>query len=135
IDLRGLAREGERFLSDTDPLLGELLAWHLPRLAGVEPGEAGTADGARLEGAAPWLEYFPDSRLLSRVQGALRGSGLDLEAEGRLRVVSVPRLPSGEGAVCCVVRVPDEVLLTVSDAPGRAGQASLLRGLGIALHR
>jgi hypothetical protein len=135
IDLRGLAREAERFLSDTDPAYRELLAWHLPRLAGVESDAAEASDAAALEGAAPYLEHFPDARILQRVLTALTDAGLDPLAAGHLRTATRPYLPSGEGAVCCALRVPEEVHLTVSDQPGRAVHASLLRGLGYALQR
>lgn len=135
IDLRGLAREAERFLADTDPVYRELLSWHLPRLAGTEPATAVASDAAALEGAAPYLEHFADARILPRVLASLADAGLDPLAEGRLRTATRPYLPSGEGAVCCAPRVPGEIHLTVSEHAGRAIHASILHGLGYALHR
>ncbi len=135
IDLRGLARDAGRFLADTEALHRELLAWYLPRLAGAEPREAGAADAARIEAGGPFLERLPAARVLARLRGALEASGLDLEAGGRLRAATRTALPSGAGAVCCALRVPEEVVLTVSAATGRPAHASLLYQLGFALQR
>lgn len=135
VDLRGLAREAERFLTDTDPLCRDLVTWYLPRLTGVEAVEATEADGVRLAEAEPYSEYFADPRMLARVQAALLEAGLDPGAGGRLRTTTRSDLPGGSGAVCCALRIPDEVVLTVAQQPGRPSQASILFGLGYALHR
>lgn len=134
VDLRGLARDGARFLEETDAVYRELLAWHLPRLADVAPGEATAADGLRLEAAHPFDAWFPGGERLQAVGEALAACGLDARAQGRIQVVSRGTLPDGRGGVCHPLRVPDEVLLLESREPGRAVERSRLLALGEALH-
>ena len=53
IDLRATLRDGERFLEESSDLYFDLLAWYLPRTAGVALGEATAAEFAHLVAPPP----------------------------------------------------------------------------------
>lgn len=134
IDVRGLAREADRFVADTDAVYRELLDWHLPRLAGVEAADAREVDGLRLERAAAYDSVFAGRNLAAGIMGALADSGVDPAAGGRLRLRTRAERPLGPGAAAYALRVPQEVVLVVSPHAGRPVHAAVLSALGQALH-
>lgn len=133
IDLRGLARDGDRFLSETEAQYRELLDWHLERGAGVKPGGATEADLLRLERGPGFDPAFAASQVWG-LQTLLGETGIDVLAGDRIRLRSHRELPDGSPAVCQPLRVPDEIACDVAPAPGPAAHAGFLRSLGRALH-
>lgn len=134
VDLLAIARDGERFLNDTQALYFELLEWHLPRVAGVELGRATAADATRLEAAVEYDSHLPGGDANRRVIGAVAESGLDPVAEGRLQIEWETYLGGHASAVCRAFRVPDSVWLAVAPRSGRPALSSFLSAYGQALH-
>lgn len=134
IDLHAVVRDGERFLADTRDAYLELLQWHLPRFVGVEVGAATSADGRRLEAAIEYDPLLAGGDRNRAVLEAIRETGLDPVAEGRIRVEWEAYLGVTAGAVCRPRRVPDDVLLAVSTRSGRPAVATFLHAYGLALH-
>jgi hypothetical protein len=131
IDIVTTAREAAGFLEDTDGLYRDLLSWHLPRLAGVAPGEARWVDAAPLFRAAPFDRYFASEPILPAMQTMLREMELDAFAAGR---VSLETAPAAEGpASCHALDVPGDVRLVAREVRSRPGWEALLRQLGAAL--
>ena len=134
IDIRALSRAAARFVGDTDGEYRDLLAWHLPRLAGVELADA-TAFDLRAFLPSPGLRRELAARPpLATFSPIFEKSGLDPAAGGRVQVEEHPELTSGARAACCPLSVPDRVaLLEVRSSEPRA-HAAILRALGSALH-
>jgi hypothetical protein len=133
IDVRGLAREGGRFLEATEAEYQDLLRWYLPRVTGVEPGDAVGAEGLRLERAASYDRVF-GSNMIWGLQTLLAETRLDVLAEGRINIETRRTLPAGEVSSLHPLRVPEEVLLEVAPTAGRNSHETFLRHLGTALH-
>jgi hypothetical protein len=133
IDLRGLAREGERFLASTEAMYLELLEWQLGRTDGITVDEATEVDLFRME-RAPTFERLFGEKVVWGLQGIFVEAGIDTTAGGRIEVETRRGLPGGLSAVCHPIRVPGEVVLTVAPAPGRHAHHTFLRALGVALH-
>ncbi|CAN5707601.1 hypothetical protein BH23GEM6_BH23GEM6_11450 [soil metagenome] len=133
IDVRGLARDGARFLADTEAEFRELLNWYLPKAAGVRAEDAVGADGLRLERSAGYDRVF-GSNMIWGLQTLLAETRLDVLAHGRVKVETRRSLASGTTAAVHPLRIPDEVILQVAPAAGRAAHESFLQALGVALH-
>ncbi|HUE96279.1 MAG TPA: hypothetical protein VMN39_06445, partial [Longimicrobiaceae bacterium] len=134
IDLHAIAREGERFLAETDGLFRELLAFHLPRATGVEPGDARASDGIRLEAGVEYDSLLRGGEGHRQVLEVIGSTGMDPEADGRIGIEWEAYLGAAAGAVCRPVSVPDDVRLSVTPRSGRPAVASFLRACGFALH-
>lgn len=129
IDMVATAREAGRFLDETDPLYRELLAWHLPRLADVAPGEARWADAAPLLRAAPLDRFFSSEPTVPAVQTMLREMELDAFAAGRVKVETAASGPTS----CHPLDIPGDVRLMTGGLRGRPGWEAMLQQLGTAL--
>ena len=134
IDIRGLARAAERFVNDTDAEYRDLLAWHLPRLAGVEMGDADAFDLRALVPSRALRNELVVRVPLATFWPIFEKGGLDPAAGGRLRLEAHPELASGARAACCPLRVPDEVVLVEIRSSEPRAHAAILRALGCALH-
>jgi len=133
MDVRGLARDGAKFLADTEAQFRELLNWYLPKVAGVKSAEAVGADGMRLE-RAPTYDRIFGSNMIWGLQTLLTETRLDVLANGRIRVETRRSLASGTTAAVYPLQIPDEVILQVAPSPGRAAHEGFLQALGTALH-
>jgi hypothetical protein len=133
IDVRGLARDGARFLTATEDEYRELLDWYLPRLSGVPADEAVGADGLRLERAAAYDRVF-GSNMIWGLQTLLAETRLDVLAEGRISVETGRALATGNSSSLHALRIPDRVVMEVAPATGRPAHDSFLYHLGLALH-
>jgi hypothetical protein len=134
IDLRSLAREAGRFVDDTDAEYRDLLAWHLPRLAGVELREATAFDVRALRPSAGLRRELAARPPLPTLRTLLERGALDLSAGGRLVTESHAELASGARAVCAPLRVPGQVVLLETRSTDVLAHAALLREAGRALH-
>ncbi|MEX2571467.1 MAG: hypothetical protein WD737_09170 [Gemmatimonadota bacterium] len=134
IDLRAVARDGEEFLARTRDMYDELLAWHLPRVAGAQVGEATLADALRLSAAPEFEPLLPGADRNRRIAETIGETGLDPAAEGRIEIDWEAYLGAATGAICWAPRVPEEVRLAVTARSGRMAVASFLREYGMGLH-
>lgn len=134
IDLKGLEADARSFLSATEGMYAELLDWHLPRLAGVEPGSATAADALALERAAATDDLFA-GRDPARTAAAIVGAGgFDVTAGGGLRLQALAAGSRAVGASVHAIRVPGEVVVLHGRRSGRSAHAAALRGLGAGSH-
>jgi hypothetical protein len=133
IDIRGIARDGARFLADTDAEYRELLEWYLPRVTGVDAEDAVGAEGQRLERAAPYDRVF-GSNMIWGLQTLLAETRLDVLADGRIAVETRRALVSGAASSLHPLRVPGEIVLEIAPTAGRPAHESFLMHLGRALH-
>lgn len=134
IDLYAIAKEGERFLAETDGGYRELLAYHLPKVAGVEAEDATAADGVRLEAASEYDSLLRGGEGHRAVLEAIGSTGIDPLADGRIQVEWEAYLGVAAGAVCRTFAVPERIRLAVSPRSGRPSVESFLRSYGFALH-
>lgn len=134
IDLTRLADDAADFLAETDSLHRELLAWHLPRVAGVPVADATVADGLRLARAPHLDDVFTGRDLTRTLETALARGGLDTRGGGRIAVRVQRSSGRPGGATTHPVRVPEDVVVAVRLRPGRQVYAAFLRAMGEALH-
>ncbi len=128
IDLRALARDGERFIADTDAVFRDLLARALPRLAGVPLAAARWADLPRLLRFAPHDAEFAASALLPRLRTLLPGQELDAFSASRVAVAE-----DAPTARALPLRIPGDVLLVLPAAEGYAAHQRGFQEFGAAL--
>lgn len=133
IDIRGLARDGARFLAATEDEYRELLGWYLPRMTGVEAADAVGAEGLRLERAAPYDRVF-GSNMIWGLQTLLAETRLDVLAEGRIVVETRRALATGQVSSLHALHVPERLVMEIAPAVGRAAHQGFLEHLGTALH-
>jgi hypothetical protein len=133
IDFGALETSAATLLSDTEPAYRELLAWYLPRAAGVAPADAGPADLPRLERAPDLDEVFGTAGMLRRVQDVLSETGIPPSAGGRLRIESWYTSDRALRARCHLLKVPGEVVVVAPVYSGRPAYAHFLEALGRAL--
>ena len=134
VHLRGLARDAARFVEDTESEYRDLLAWHLPRLAGVERQAATAFDLRALRPGPALRREFAARDPIATFSALLRGGPLDVSADGRLASERHPELASGARARCCPLKVPGRIILLETRATDAGTHASALRELGQALH-
>lgn len=133
-DLRALARDGEKLLSETSAELESLLDWFLPRAANVRRADATAGDRFRLWRAMPAPEIFGEPAALRTSTHLLAKCGLDPLAGGRIRLERRPQLRRSAGAIACLLSVPESILILHSGARGLAAHHAELAALGQALH-
>lgn len=134
IDLEALAGDAAEMLEVTEHLYRDLLTYELPRRLGLKPGEARAADRMRLE-RAPWFDaHFAVAEPLALAQRQLGELGLELEAEGRVRLDLEMRPAKWARAFCAPIRVPQEVFLVISPTGGWRDWFAFFHELGHAQH-
>lgn len=134
LDLESLARQTRRFLESTDEGYRERLEPQLER-SGVPDFESlARSDVARLMRAPSLDAGFPSDRLVSSFAETLAGLGIDLAAQGNVRLDTEARPSKSPRAFCSTPRVPQEVHLVVSPIGGREDFAALFHEGGHAEH-
>jgi hypothetical protein len=84
---------------------------------------------------APSLDAaFPAERLVDTLRTTLGGLGIDLGAQGNVRVDAERRPTKTPRAFCAPVRVPDEVYLVIAPVGGRDDYEALLHEAGHTEH-
>ena len=134
IDLGGLRRQCEDFLSQTQPMWDDVFAEFVKRGLGIEPEEATRADALALFRASAFDTYFPAAEMEERVQRQVREMGIDPLAEGRIRLDTEERPGKRSRAFCSPIRVPTEVYLVLRPHGGQTDWSTFLHELGHALH-
>lgn len=133
VDLHALAAEAAQFLSDTDGMYADVLAWWLRRTLEIKPFPHGAAwhDLAHAFGPPAFEGLFPrgePSGVLARRVGAM---GLDPSAV-RLDVADLPgRRPA---AFVAPLEVPSDVVVVMRPALGFDDAGAYLTALGTGLH-
>ncbi len=134
IDLDALALQCARFLEDTRDLYREALAVRLADDLGLAPGDAERHDAAYLFRAPAFDAFFPGEQLVPIATRQAAELGLDLAAEGRVRLDTEDRERKRPRAFCAPVRVPDEVYLVIRPHGGYVDYRAFWHELGHALH-
>jgi hypothetical protein len=131
IDLRGVGRQCEEFLSASDPWYEEVLEPELQRELGCGLAELRRADVAAFMRAPRLDSAFPADGVLRSYELTLAGLGLDdahISLDLEERPNKTPR------AFCAPVRVPDEVHLVMARYGGREDYVVLFHEAGHAQH-
>lgn len=131
--LEPVREEMRRFLDRTEELYAEAMEEAL-RGAGVPPASAQRHDALRLFRGAAFDGLFPAEKMESSARRVCAAMGLDLLAEGRVRLDVEDRPLKSPRAFCASVRVPDEIYLVIRPRGGHDDYRAFWHELGHALH-
>jgi hypothetical protein len=134
LSLKGIEREGRRFLEATEDAYREHLGRHLVDHIGLAAVDAEAHDAEWLN-RQKWLDGLIDeATCLETVGEDLRAIGLPLEADGRIELTVEPFPSAGMRPACMAVRVPDRVLVLVTPTTSVPGIRTLMREIGRGMH-
>jgi hypothetical protein len=134
LSLRGVEREGRRFLAETEDAYQEHLGRHLVEHLGLAAVDAEAHDAEWLN-RQKWLDGLIDEATCLETLGEdLRSIGLPLEAEGRIELTVEPFPSAGMRPACMAVRVPDRVQILVTPTTSVPGIRTLMREIGRGIH-
>lgn len=134
LNLRGLERQALRVLEETEASYLELLRHEARRRLRIDPQRTDRSDIAWLHRMA-WMDgRFRLLDVLEALRADLRGLGLPLGAEGRVRLDLERRPLKAPHSFSVPVHVPEEVILVVAPAGGWPDCVALLHETGHALH-
>ena len=125
--------EMRRFLDRTETLYGEAMEEALRR-EGVPASSARRHDALRLFRGAAFDGLFPAEKMESSAREICAAMGLDLLAEGRVRLDVEERPRKSPRAFCAAVRAPEEVYLVIRPRGGHDDYRAFWHELGHALH-
>ena len=134
IDLDGLGRSCEQFLTDTEDLYRDTLRPVVRRRLGLDLGELVRADARWAFRAEQFDAAFPADRLVSTATRQAREMGIDPVQNGRIRLDTEERASKQPRAFCAPVRVPDEVYLVLRPRGGHTDFHTFWHEHGHALH-
>jgi hypothetical protein len=134
LDLRGLAREMERFAQATKGGYAATIDPELERIVGLPLAGVRRSDLARFF-RAPHLDgLFPGERMVPALRETLAGLGIDLDAQSNVSLDMETRPTKSPRAFCSTPRVPAEVYLVMPPIGGREDYAALFHEAGHAEH-
>ncbi len=131
--LEPVREEMQRFLGRTEALYAEAMAEELSR-AGVPPASAQRHDAQYCFRGAEYDALFPAEKIETSAREVCASMGLDLQAEGRVRLDIEDRPLKSPRAFCASLRVPDEVYLVIRPRGGYDDYRAFWHELGHALH-
>lgn len=132
--LEPVRAEMARFLGRTEALYLREMGGALRERLGLALEEAQRHDALHLFRGREHDRLFPAERLVDSARAVCRGMGLDLEAEGRVRLDLEPRPRKSPRAFCSSVHVPGEVYLVIRPRGGHDDYRAFWHELGHALH-
>ena len=104
------------------------------REAGVPPSSALRHDAQYLSRGAKYDGLFPAEKIETSARAVCASMGLDLQAEGRVRLDIEDRPLKSPRAFCASLRVPEEVYLVIRPRGGYDDYSAFWHELGHALH-
>jgi hypothetical protein len=134
VDLRSLAEQMERFLSETDDVYEAIAAPELERAGVPALGELRRSDMPRFFRAPELDRSFGEDRLVSSFGETLAGLGIALDRQPNVHLDTERRVTKSPRAFCATPRVPDEVYLVVAPVGGRDDYAALFHEGGHTEH-
>jgi hypothetical protein len=134
IDLDALEAQCAAFLARTADLYRDTLREQLRAVLELAPGEAERADAAYLFRVVAYDDVFRGEALVPAARRQGTELGLDVEADGRVRLDTADRERKRPRAFCAPVRVPEEVYLVIRPHGGYTDWRAFWHELGHALH-
>ena len=131
--LEPVREEMQRFLERTGALYAEAMEEELGR-ANIPPASAQRHDAQYLSRGAGYDALFPAEKIVTSARAVCASMGLDLQAEGRVRLDIEDRPLKSPRAFCASLRVPDEVYLVIRPRGGYDDYSAFWHELGHALH-
>ena len=131
--LEPVREEMQRFLERTGALDAEAMEEAMSK-AGVPPSSAQRHDAQHLSRGADYDGLFPAEKIEPSARAVCASMGLDLQAEGRVRLDIEDRPLKSPRAFCASLRVPDEVYLVIRPRGGYDDYSAFWHELGHALH-
>ena len=125
--------EMARFLERTEALYAEAMEEAMSK-AGVPPSAAQRHDAQHLSRGAAYDGLFPAEKIEPSARKVCASMGLDLQAEGRVRLDIEDRPLKSPRAFCASLRVPEEVYLVIRPRGGYDDYSAFWHELGHALH-
>ncbi len=125
--------EMARFLERTEALYAEAMEEAMSK-AGVPPSSAQRHDAQYLSRGAKYDGLFPAEKIETSAREVCASMGLDLSAEGRVRLDIEDRPLKSPRAFCASLRVPEEVYLVIRPRGGYDDYSAFWHELGHALH-
>ena len=131
--LAPVGEEMERFLGRTGALYAEAMEEELNR-ADVPPASAQRHDAQYCFRGSEYDALFPAEKIETSAREVCAAMGLDLSAEGRVRLDIEDRPLKSPRAFCASVSVPEEVYLVIRPRGGYDDYRAFWHELGHALH-
>ena len=131
--LEPVREEMQRFLGRTGALYAEAMEEELSQ-AKVLPASAQRHDAQYCFRGAEYDALFPAEKIETSAREICASMGLDLSAEGRVRLDIEDRPLKSPRAFCASLRVPDEVYLVIRPRGGYDDYRAFWHELGHALH-
>lgn len=131
--LEPVREEMQRFLERTEALYAEAMEEELSR-AGISPASAQRHDAQYCFRGAEYDGLFPAEKIEPSAREICASMGLDILAEGRVRLDIEDRPLKSPRAFCASVSVPDEVYLVIRPRGGYDDYRAFWHELGHALH-
>ena len=125
--------EMARFLGRTEALYSEAMGEAM-REANISPQSAQRHDAQYLSRGAKYDGLFPAEKIETSAREVCASMGLDLSAEGRVRLDIEDRPLKSPRAFCASLRVPEEVYLVIRPRGGYDDYSAFWHELGHALH-
>jgi hypothetical protein len=135
VRLQAFGEAADKFLADTRDLYMEQMERAARRRLGLALDDLRREDMAFMLGGTEFDELFPANGMLSTVEQIQGGVGLDPTSGGRIAYDLEEREGKSHRACAYMVRVPDEVMISVRPKAGPAAMRQLLEEVGQALHR
>jgi hypothetical protein len=134
VDLAALERQTGGFLEATRATYRDRLDPQLRKQIGIGFDSLRRSDLPYFFRAASFDALFPEERLLPAFEETLAGLGIDLHAQGNVRLDTEQRPQKSPRAFCSPVQVPSEVYLVIPRTGGRDDFAALFHEGGHTEH-
>ncbi|MCE2452193.1 MAG: hypothetical protein J4F48_05030, partial [Nitrospinae bacterium] len=132
-ELEPVRDEMGRFLECTGALYAEAMEEALSRMD-VPPSSAQRHDAQFCFRGSEYDGLFPAEKIEPSAREVCASMGLDLQAEGRVRLDIEDRPLKSPRAFCASIRVPEEVYLVIRPRGGYDDYSAFWHELGHALH-
>ena len=135
VRLRDMATLAHQVLDRTEKIYGWLLDEQSRALLGYGADRLRRPDMLRLMKNVAVERHFPAERLVATAERSARGLGFDLRRRmGNLRIFANDRPNKAPRAMCCPLKVPGDVRISVRPVGGVKDYDTLLHELGHGLH-
>jgi hypothetical protein len=135
VNLKTLGEAVDRFLSGTRDLYLESMERAARERLGLGLDDLRREDMAYLLGGTEFDEAFPAKEMVSTVEEIQKDMGLDPTAGGRIAYDLDERSGKSHRSCAYMIRVPDELVVSVRLKAGPAALRQFLEEAGQALHR
>jgi len=134
VRLRDIAALARQVLDQTEEIHRQLLDEQSRTQLGCGSDRLRRSDMPRLLKHVAVERCFPADRLVAMAERTARNLGFDLRQMGNLRIFAEERPNKVPRAMCCPLKVPDDVRLSVRPVGGVADYRTLLHEMGHGLH-